>query len=92
LNFIAENDDYLYKFYLNVKNHILHIYRYLDSLKALYNYDLSSINTHNTQELKEDLIQKGLIKENFNEYFSFDEFNEKDPKEKQLDLDQFLNC
>ncbi|MHA2339974.1 MAG: hypothetical protein ACXACX_21960 [Candidatus Hodarchaeales archaeon] len=66
--------------------------RDLDSLKALYNYDLSSINTHNTQELKEDLIQKGLIKENFNEYFSFDEFNEKDPKEKQLDLDHFLNC
>jgi len=63
----------------------------LDSLKALYNYDLSSINTHNTEELKQDLIQKGLIKEDFNEYFNFEELNKKDMNRKQLDLDYFLN-
>jgi len=63
----------------------------LDSLKALYNYDLSSISTHTTVELKEDLIQKGLIKENLNEYFNFDEINIKESEEKQLDLDHFLN-
>jgi len=63
----------------------------LDSLKTLYNYDLSSINTHNTEELKEDLIQKGLIKEDFNEYFNFEVINKKDDNGKQLDLDYFLN-
>jgi len=63
----------------------------LDALKALYNYDLSSINTHNTEELKQDLIQKGLIKEDFSEYFNFEVLNKKDDKEKQLDLDHFLN-
>ena len=64
----------------------------MDSLKALYNFDLSSINTHNTKELKEDLIQKGLIKEDFNEYFNFKILNKKEVNEKQLDLDYFLNC
>lgn len=63
----------------------------LDLLKALYSYDLSSINTHNTKELKEDLKQKGLIKENFNEFFTFKEINRKEFEEKQLDLDHFLN-
>ena len=63
----------------------------LNSLKMLYNYDLSSINNHNTQELREDLVQKGLIKADLNEYFNFDEVNKKDPEEKQLDLDHFLN-
>ncbi|MHA2183190.1 MAG: hypothetical protein ACXAAH_17360, partial [Promethearchaeota archaeon] len=63
----------------------------LNSLKALYNYDLSSVNTHNTEELKTDLIQKKLIKEDFNELFNFDKINKKNPKEKQLDLDPFLN-
>jgi len=63
----------------------------LDSLKALYNSDLSSINTHNTEELKEDLIQKGLIKEDFSEFFNFEVLNKKDNMEKQLDLDHFLN-
>ncbi len=63
----------------------------LDSLKALYNYDLSSINIHNTEELKEDLIQKCLIKEDFNEYFNFEVINKKDDNGKQLDLDYFLN-
>jgi len=62
----------------------------LDSLKALYNYDLSSINTHNTEELKNDLIQKGLIKKDFSELFNFEVRNNKDEKEKQLDLDYFL--
>ena len=64
----------------------------LDSLKALYNNDLSAIKTHNTEELKEDLIQKGLIKESFSEFFKFDILNKKDDKEKQLDLNHFLNC
>lgn len=64
----------------------------LDSLKALYTKDLSSIKSHNTQELKKDLIQNGFIQENFNDYFSFDELIENDPKEKQLGLDHFLNC
>ncbi len=50
----------------------------LDSLKALYNYDLSSIKTHNTEELKENLIQKGLINEDFNEYFNFKLINKKE--------------
>ncbi len=63
----------------------------LDSLKALYNYNLSSINTHSTEELKEDLIQKGLIKEDFYEYFNFEVINKKDDNGKQLDLDYFLN-
>jgi len=66
--------------------------RDLDSLKALYNYDLSSINTHNTKELKKDLIQKGLIQGDFNEYFNFKILNKKEVNEKQLDLDYFLNC
>ena len=43
--------------------------RDLDSLKALYNYNLSSINIHTTEELKLDLIQKKLIKEDFSEHF-----------------------
>ena len=63
----------------------------LDSLKTLYNYDLSSINSHNTEELKQDLIQKGYIKEDFNEYFNFEVLNKKDMNRKQLDLDYFLN-
>ena len=63
----------------------------LDSLKALYNYDLSSINIHNTEELKEDLIKKGLTKEDFSDYLNFGVINKKDSKEEQLDLDHFLN-
>ncbi len=63
----------------------------LNSLKAFYNYDLSSTYTHSTEELKEDLIQKGLIKEDFCEYFNFDEINKNDTKKKQLDLGHFLN-
>ena len=46
-------------------------YNNLNSLKALYNYDLSYTNTHNTIELKQDLIQRNLIKESFDEYFDF---------------------
>jgi hypothetical protein len=60
-------------------------------LKALYANNLRFIESHNTQELKEDLIRNGFIQENFNDYFSFDEFNEKALKEKQIDLDHFLN-
>ena len=63
----------------------------LNSLKMLYNYDLSSINNHDTRELKEDLIQKGLINENFNEYFHFPNLKTDEKNEKQLDLDYFLN-
>jgi len=47
----------------------LNLDRDLDSLKALYNYNLSSINIHTTEELKLDLIQKKLIKEDFSEHF-----------------------
>jgi hypothetical protein len=50
---------------------------------------MSSI--HNTEDLKEDLIQKNLIKENFSELFSFEIIYKKYEKEKQLDLDHFLN-
>ncbi|MHA2283564.1 MAG: hypothetical protein ACXAC5_22200 [Promethearchaeota archaeon] len=63
----------------------------LSSLKALYANNLCFIESHNTQELKEDLIRNGFIQESFNDYFRFDEFNEIDPKEKQIDLDHFLN-
>jgi predicted DNA-binding protein YlxM (UPF0122 family) len=63
----------------------------LDSLRALYNFNLSSINTHGTEELKKDLIQKGFIKGNFSEYFNIVETNKEDLKEKQLDMDHFLN-
>lgn len=61
----------------------------LEALKTLYNYDLSSINIYNGNQFKEELIQKGLIKENFSEFFNFDVLNKKDDKEKQLDLDHF---
>ena len=36
-------------------------------------------------------IKKNLIKENFDEYFNFEELDEKDNNEKQLYLDHFLN-
>jgi len=62
----------------------------LEALKTLYNYDLSSINIYNGNQLKEELIQKGLIKEDFSEFFNFDILNKNDDKEKQLDLDHFL--
>ena len=61
-------------------------------MKALYANNLSLIKSHNTQELKEDLIQNRFIQENFEDYFSFDELIKNDSKEKQLDLDHFLNC
>jgi hypothetical protein len=32
-----------------------------------------------------------LIKEHFSEFFNFEVLNKKDDKEKQLDLDHFLN-
>jgi hypothetical protein len=63
----------------------------LDSLKALYNFNLSLIDTHNTEELKEDLIQKGLIKKDFSEYFNFEDLSKQDNKKNQLDLDHFLS-
>ena len=63
----------------------------LEALKTLYNYDLSSISTYNRNQLKEELIQKGLIKKKFSEFFNFDVLNKKDDEEKQLDLGHFLN-
>ena len=63
----------------------------LEALKILYNYDLSSNNTYNGNQLKEELIQKGLIKKKFSEFFNFDVLNKKDDEEKQLDLGHFLN-
>ena len=63
----------------------------LEALKILYNYDLSSNNIYNGNQLKEELIHKGLIKKKFNEFFNFDFLNRKDDKEKQLDLGHFLN-
>ena len=62
----------------------------LNSLKAFFNYDLSFINTHDTRELKEDLMQTGLIKENFDEYFDFEVLNNKNDNRKQINLDYFL--
>ena len=63
----------------------------LEALKTLYNEDLSNIPIHNTEKLKKVLIQKNLIREDFNEYFNFEIINNKDISEKQLDLDHFLN-
>ena len=42
-------------------------------------------------QLKEELIHRGLIKKNFSEFFNFDVQNKKDDEEKQLDLGHFLN-
>ncbi len=63
----------------------------LVALKALYNYDLSSVNINNTNHFKEELIQKKLIKEDFNEYFKFENLKSEDKIEKQLELDYFIN-
>ena len=63
----------------------------LEALKTLYNEELSNIPIHNTEDLKKDLIQKNLIREDFSEYFNFEILNNKDIKEKQLDLDHFLS-
>ena len=63
----------------------------LNSLKVLYNYELSETSTHNTKELKQDLIQKNLINNSFDEFFDFEVSNNKDDKRKQRDLDYFLN-
>ena len=61
----------------------------MNSLQKFHN---SSKNVlHNTDELKNDLKQKGLIVEDFSEYFNFEILNNKDVKEKQQDLDHFLN-
>jgi len=63
----------------------------LDALKTLYNYDLSFVDTLNTSDLKNELIQKKLIQENFDEYFHFTNLKSEEKIEKQLDLDYFLN-
>lgn len=63
----------------------------LEALKTLYNFDLSSINTYNRNHLKEDLIQKGLMKKKFSEYFNFAALKTKNDKERQLELSYFLN-
>ncbi len=60
----------------------------LEAITALYNCELSYINTYNTEELKHDLMQTGLIKENFDDYFDFEVLNN---NRKQIDLDHFLN-
>ena len=54
-------------------------------------YDLTSINIHNTEELKEALTKKGLIKEDFSDYLNYGVIYKKDSKVEQLDLDHFLN-
>ena len=57
----------------------------------MYNFELSFVETHNTEELREDLIQKDCIKDDFKEYFQFEDLKKKDSDEKQLDIDYFLN-
>lgn len=37
------------------------------------------------------MIQKDLIKENFNEYFQFEALKNKDKNKSQSDLDYFIN-
>ena len=63
----------------------------LNSLKTLYNYVLSYNDIHNTEELRQDLKEAGLIKESFDDYFDFEELNNKNDNGKQTDLDHFLN-
>ncbi|HEA70654.1 hypothetical protein LCGC14_0415110 [marine sediment metagenome] len=67
----------------------LNLDRDLDSLKVLYNYDLSSLDIHTTEELKSDLIQKKLIKEDFSEYFN--KGDSENRNKKQRELGYFLN-
>jgi len=63
----------------------------LNSLRGLYHNVLSKINCYNTNDLREKLIQRDLIIENFNEYFQFEALGNKDKNEGQLDLDYFIN-
>ncbi|MHA1987572.1 MAG: hypothetical protein ACW98D_13115 [Promethearchaeota archaeon] len=63
----------------------------LDALKTLYNHELSFIDTYNTNALKDELIQRKLIKNDFDEYFHFTNLKSEEKIEKQLDLDYFLN-
>ena len=63
----------------------------LNSLQDLYHNELSKINRHNTEDLRQYMIQKDLIKENFNEYFQFEALKNKDKNKKQSDLDYFIN-
>ena len=63
----------------------------LNSLQDLYNNELSKIIRHNTEDLRQYMIQKDLIKENFNEYFQFEALKNKDKNKRQSDLDYFIN-
>ena len=63
----------------------------LDALKTLYIYDLSSVDTYNANDLKEELVQKKLIKKDFNEYFKFENLKTEEKNNKQLELDSFIN-
>ena len=63
----------------------------MESGKKVYNFELSFVETHTTEELREELIQKGYIKKDFKEHFQFEDLNKKDSKVKQRGLDYFLN-
>ncbi|MFX1499795.1 MAG: hypothetical protein ACFFDH_02385 [Promethearchaeota archaeon] len=63
----------------------------LDALKIFYMQDLSLIKTYNANDLKNELIQYNLIKNDIDEYFSFIKLKSKEEVEKQLKLDYFLN-
>ena len=62
----------------------------LNSLQGLYHNELSKINNYNIDDLRQDLIQKDLIKENFDEYFQFEALEIKDKNKKQSNLDYFI--
>ena len=62
----------------------------LNSLQVLYHNEISKINNYNTDDLRQDLIQKDLIKENFDEYFQFEALEIKDKNKKQSNLDYFI--
>lgn len=63
----------------------------LNSLQGIYHNVLSKFVSYNTNDLREDMIQRDLIKENFNEYFQFEAIKNKDKNERQIDLDYFIN-
>ena len=63
----------------------------LDALRTLFYNDLSYVDTYNAKDLKNELIQRKLIKNSFDEYFHFTNLKSEERIEKQLDLDSFLN-
>ncbi|MFX1294625.1 MAG: hypothetical protein ACFFD2_07205 [Promethearchaeota archaeon] len=64
--------------------------RKLASLQLLYHFELSLVDTHDTEDLKRDLIQKKLIEQDFSEYFNFEELKRDNNDGKQLNLKYFL--